>query len=894
MKKLMLVGAVAACLGAQATEYIVHDCNYDLTGNTANRSTYTNEYGGVWYFSRSHSVQATADHPRYLLESYRRKMSGTTTYQGINGPSRASTVSPQLPYIVVNRNTATYNNHSPFGSQNPLRAMEIATHPGNVADSWASVIGFRVPRQGTYTLDVDGYAGQKYNSDLVVALLVNNEIIDTKTLNLAVEMDDPARKYKVAIDRELEPGDLVELVMHAGQGAANDMFLFYYKISEPLPEGAQVINPATSLQVEVAHETTSNPWPDVVHGSWKALFEEDFSWFTKFYDNVSEREKGYTAASGLKGVAFNNGGSVAPYTLVEPNNQHFINSEWNNGYANVPLRPGEIVVHPSRQRTQTMIYSPGEAGVYDIGVSMRDAAWTPKDPAGADSEDGIILVIRRGDEILGQMDAFGFATATEDKLGRDSSNSLFIEGVDVANAYPLEFSVLSGPKHNNSSDATCLKIVLVKRPVTKTVYDGNLAMVDNFSKATPTAAFNYGGAAWDIGQYGFAGGSCKGAFKAFTTLQQRWDGNSPSYKALGINNSSSPYIGVNLSGSDQSASVLGNGAQFTLGKNEMFSHPSGGQDASALRFHAPADGVYAAHGAFQHVNGGTGIDFNKNPHTGNDVHILVSSADDTNRGYPANDLSHAAWDKRGEIWVGNEVAHYQQQVQLKATELYLRQGDIVAFAVGANGDYASDGNGLYGWIEGEGTVRRRVNVDINGGASAATFSGRGRVGYADDRWVGFRVANGATEVTSRQLRRDDGTGVGTKLTLAKAGGISASTDAGEASALFKDGVTSTGTADQTSYTISGLVPGEAYDLYFHCRANGLFTANGATAGTTGFWSDTVVADHACLKGVLADGEGKISGTFCSSDASEARWAGLQIAGDAYGAYDPTGLLLMFR
>lgn len=879
MKKLMLVGAVAACLGAQATEYIVHDCNYDLTGNTANRSTYTNEYGGVWYFSRSHSVQATAEHPRCLLESYRK------FYNGVLGPSRASTVSPQLPYIVINRQTATYSaNNPPFGSQNPLRAMEIATHPGNVADSWASVIGFRVPRQGTYTLDVDGYAGQKEGGgDLVVALLVNNEIIDTKTLNLAVEMDDPARKYKVAIDRELKSGDLVELVMHAGKGAANDMFLFYYKISEPLPEGAQVINPATSLQADVARETPSNPWPDVVHGSWKAYFEEDFSWCTKFDESA-----GYVRDTGLKGVAFNKG---VPWTVVNPSNQLYIENNWNGG-AQSSLRPDEVVMHPHSSRSQTLVYTPGEGGVYDIGISFRDVAWTTGDPATTD--DGVILIVRRGDEILGQMEAFGFWTDAPDKLGRDASNSLFIEGVDVANAYPIEFTLLSGPKRNNSSDSTCLKIVLVKRPVTKTVYDGNLAMADNFSKATPTAAFNYGGAAWDIGQYGFAGGSCKGAFKAFTTLQQRWDGNSPSYKAFGTNNSSAPYIGVNLSGSDQSASVLGNSAQFTLGRNEMFSHPSGGQDAPALRFHAPADGVYAAHGAFQHVNGGTGINFNKNPHTGNDVHILVSGADDANRGYPANDLSHAATDTRDERWIDNTVVHYQQQVQLKATELYLRQGDIVAFAVGANGDYASDGNGLYGWIEGEGTVRRRVNVDINGGASAATFSGRGRVGYADDRWVGFRVANGATEVTSRQLRRDDGTGVGTKLTLAKAGGISASTDAGEASALFKDGVTSTGTADQTSYTISGLVPGEAYDLYFHCRANGLFTANGATAGTTGFWSDTVVADHACLKGVLADGEGKISGTFCSSDASEARWAGLQIAGDAYGAYDPTGLLLLFR
>ena len=235
--------------------------------------------------------------------------------------------------------------------------------------------------------------------------------------------------------------------------------------------------------------------------------------------------------------------------------------------------------------------------------------------------------------------------------------------------------------------------------------------------------------------------------------------------------------------------------------------------------------------------------------------------------------------------------------------LTISQNGSRIYAVSEN----SDSTELYAWVDEEAslTAQSVLSIDFDGASSAGTYSGTARVGYTGGVWTRLAVPDGAATVESRPLK-DSGTGerTGAVLVLSKAGGIAATADGGamdtEASALFRDGVASTGTSDVTTFTLKGLLPGTDYELYLYSRAksgdavvNGAFASGGAEAVSTEEWFADNGGDYAVLT-VRSDASGVASGTFRSASDATAVWGGVQIVGPGYAGYVPEATLLFFR
>ena len=168
----------------------------------------------------------------------------------------------------------------------------------------------------------------------------------------------------------------------------------------------------------------------------------------------------------------------------------------------------------------------------------------------------------------------------------------------------------------------------------------------------------------------------------------------------------------------------------------------------------------------------------------------------------------------------------------------------------------------------------------------------------------MNLQNGAVSAKSRPLSLSSSERTAATLTLSKAGGIAATADGGAtdttASALFRDGVASTGTSDVTTFTLSGLLPGTDYELYLYSRAksgdavvNGSFASGGVDAVSTGEWFTTAGGDYAVLT-VRSDANGVATGTFSSASDATAVWGGVQIVGPGFEEFVPDATTVIFR
>lgn len=888
MKKSLVSGclvsaAVVAGLNLRASAdptTIVHDAGMDLVGNSANRNTYTNEFGGVWEFMRAETIVPSAENPRILLDSVRR-------YSGSNrmaGPSVPASVNPQLPVICVCRDVENWTD-APAASGYPLHPAEMETHPGSTSGHKVSVLRFTVPRTATYAIDLSAVATANADGgakDLIAAILVNGAVVQQKTLIHSGSATTEERTFAPAVAaREYAKGDRIEFAVHMGQELNSDNVNFTFRILEQLNAGDKVINPATALQANVALASPTDPFADPVSGRWGGYGANstNVNFTLTRYSTLNYVRSAQGA--GLKGLAMNN---ALPYHTVQPDNLLAWESAWTKSAL---LRPDEIYTHPNGGDQPTVLrYWPDEGGIYDIGIAVRDIAWTA-------NSTGVDVFLRRDEEELAHFSVNGL----NGNAGATSSDTRFIPGVELFRGRPIDFIV--GPLSANDSDGTCFKLVFVKRAYKGTVYNANDAWYENMKDAMnvqPSNPTAFGGAQWEGGRYdkGFTG-----SFANFTgaNVQNRWDGKG---YAIGFNTTSSPFLGANVTEAIQPGDKFGGGSSVEVWPRAIFSHPQSDNGASAIRFIAPADGVYSAHACFQHIAGGRNGGGAEG--VGIDCHILTDAAS-ADRGYPANGFS-----RRNNYNASTRGFNdYLPVCSLVAGEIYLRKGDTIGFVAGSAGEYSTDSNVFDAYVVAEEGPAGRVNIDLDGyGASETpeTFAGRGRIGFVDDIWNSVKVASGTAEKESRQLYRHDGTRVGTKLRVWRATGVPASAGATGDTALFRDGVCASGDTGAISYEISGLVAGETYDLYFHCRKNGRFTSNGATAETDRCWTkgtdsvglypdNGIKPDHAVLT-VVADADGKVSGTFASADGEPSRWAGLQIAGGSFAAYEPAGMLLLFR
>jgi len=179
-----------------------------------------------------------------------------------------------------------------------------------------------------------------------------------------------------------------------------------------------------------------------------------------------------------------------------------------------------------------------------------------------------------------------------------------------------------------------------------------------------------------------------------------------------------------------------------------------------------------------------------------------------------------------------------------------------------------------------------VNLDLNGffgnpPGAGSTYVGAARVGGAGDYWNGVTVNDGSLSVTAPNLKLANSvtntTTVSFSLSSTVVGGKVHGNGRTSLNAMFSDYVFITdGSAvidgPANRFTIAGLVPNAAYDLYFYCHEYNLynpgrFVINGKTYDSidTSFPASGG-GDTAICAGITADGNGQIIGEFSQAAA----------------------------
>ena len=892
-KKMLFGALLAACAcSVHGTTNIVHDAARDLVLNTANKAVYTNFYGGVWSFMRASSYTGE----RTLMPGVRYRTDTETDASGGNfNPPRDN-----LP-IYWERGPAK-GNASPCFSVNPspwpdtktfmrgadypaIQPGELSCHPGNTTDAGNQcvVLRFTVPRAGTYA--VTAKAWNRNTGWTAVALLVNGTVKSARQAWKSPATAVVTNDFSLAA-ATYAAGDTIELTVD-GNGTYNSNATgLEFKIAE---EVEAVYDASSAFLANRLSENPTNPYSDAF-GTWTAYcttnYSGTFSPATALRGKLNSMKYTRVAQGNvLAGLARNNG---LPYLIANVSGK--MAAETNSaGLATTAtgraFLPGELNIFPQNGygRSTILEVCPTEGGVFDVGLAVRDMFYGMGGASG-----GANVWLLQGDKVLAKK-----YISVEMGAPYSSSDTIFFSDVRLMPQIPLAVAV-DNYNADNNSDGVGTHWAFIRKRAFSATYDANAAMKANMTSASPSNPFTHNGATWTAG---LCAGGWRGAFTVYPTHQTGLYGGTT--EGWGETTGTSPFIRVNTAGRTITATEVG--SDFAVGIDALMGHPKSDNSATALRFTVPADGIYTATmWAKDHAHIANTSYLEPND-TGVDVHLIAGSR-------------HAAQ----EIINIHPLARRPVSCELTGDRLYLKAGETVTFAIGANGSYYFDLTSFYAWLDPEvdAAALQRVNVDLNGAASgetAATFAGAGRVGFAGETWNGVAAADGAAAVESRALYASDGTTrTGAQLAIQRGeDGIAASaanlaTDTA-AGALFADGVVSTNSADAYSFTLTGLLPNTAYECYFYSRAltnappatsasvvRGTFTAGGATATSEKTWFADSFGDYARLD-VRSNAEGEIAGTFRSASATgSAFWCGLQVLGPGFGPYIPKGSTIIFR
>ena len=889
---LLLVGMACA---AHGVTNVVHDAARDLVLNSANKAVYTNLYGGVWSFMRASSYTGA----RTLMPGVRYRTDTETDASGGNfNPPRDN-----LP-IYWERGPAK-GNSSPCFSVNPspwpdtktfmrgadypaIQPGELSCHPGNTTDAGNQcvVLRFTVPRAGTYA--VTAKAWNRNTGWTAVALLVNGTVKSARQAWKSPATAVVTNDFSLAA-ATYAAGDVIELTVDGNNTYNSNATGLDFRIAE---EVEAVYDASSAFLANRLSENPTNPYSDAF-GTWTVYCTTNYS--GTFSPATALRERlntmKYTrVAQGnvLAGLARNNGlpyliANVSGRMAAETNSAGLVTSATGRAFL-----PGELDIFPAYGDGCSTILEvlPTEDGVYDVGLAVRDmfygAAMNSLENGGAN------VWLLQGDKVLAKK-----YISVERGAPYSSSDTIFFSDVRIMPQIPLAVAV-DNYNSDNNSDGVGTHWAFIRKRAFSATYDANAAMKANMTSASPSNPFTHNGATWTAG---LCAGGWRGAFTVYPTHQTGLYGGTAD--GWGETTGTSPFIRVNTAG--RTITVTEAGSDFAVGIDALMGHPKSDNSATALRFTVPADGIYTATmWAKDHSHNiqTTHVDSND---TGVDVHLIAGSR------HAAQAIIHA-----------HSLAPLPVSCQLAGDRLYLKAGETVTFAIGANGSYYFDLTSFYAWLDpdAEAEGQQRVNVDLNGAASgetAATFAGAGRVGFAGETWNGVAAADGAAAVESRALYASDGTTrTGAQLAIQRGeDGIAASaanlaTDTA-AGALFADGVVSTNSADAYAFTLTGLLPNTAYECYFYSRAltnappataasvvRGTFTAGGATATSEKTWFADSFGDYARLD-VRSNADGEIAGSFRSASATgSAFWCGLQILGPGFAPYVPKGAVIIIR
>ncbi|MBR3087333.1 MAG: hypothetical protein IKH04_13130 [Kiritimatiellae bacterium] len=305
---------------------------------------------------------------------------------------------------------------------------------------------------------------------------------------------------------------------------------------------------------------------------------------------------------------------------------------------------------------------------------------------------------------------------------------------------------------------------------------------------------------------------------------------------------------------------------------EIVAQPSATKSPS-LRAEVPSDGVYRARGYARDLIVGTAA---------NGVRALLSAG-----GYGPDSV----------IVSRDNGSAYPYEAAVAAGSLWMKSGEALYFTVDSMSDSASDSTAISACYVREGDIpaSRVVNVDIGaaGEGKLSPFAGRGREGFSDwTAWNALRPGDSAAAAVEN-CREADGTTRRNVTVALERSSPGAAASGATGCAMLDTGVSSTGAADATAFTVSGLVPGAAYTLYLYGTGDAAFTVGGESKGLEGQWLRSDCEPCFARFDAAADASGKIAGSFAASTAEGAAFSGLSIVGE-FPQYAPSAFTLVIR
>ena len=842
--------AAAIPLAATATTTIVHDAARDLCLNQANAATYTNAYGGVWTFMRADTYKGA----RTVLTGVRENIDSGVAWQ--RGPAKDASNNPRFcvnPTAWYDETTSMRGDGFPYISPGSL-----SCHPGKASlGGGCAVLRFTVPRSGTYR--VVAKAWNQNTGSRVVSLLVNDTLQGSQQ-TWTKNSSSPVTKDCSLPAAEYSAGDTIEFAIDMGTDWGSNATGLEFKIEETVEDA---VDAAAAFRAGQSAASPTNPFTDIF-GSWSAI--ETDGLVTSYTRNAMLVTRAVVSERGTSISGWGKAATSPPYLLVNMADNMVVTTNDTGAISTTQGRafaPREFMLHPKNGANAAVVLRviPTTGGIYDVGVSARDMNNTATEYT---ADDGVNVWLLNGGRTLGKMRVSAERTS--------ASGTIFVPEVRVAPGIPVEVVVDNCGKNGN--DLTGLVAAFVKRDIPGTSWSANSAMIASES-GSPSNPFSQNGATWTAG---YCASGLNGPFTAYGT---RYASNNGLITGWKKGSATIPRIAANTQGRILTASEAG--GQLPLGEGALMGHPNNADGATAVRFTAPRDGVYSASAWATDFSYATTSATEDN---GVAVHILAGGK------------------SLDSITIKSSASVTGQGV-IGKDSIYLKSGQTIDFVIDRNGHENSDATELYAWVDEDAslTAQSVLSVDFDVGASG-TYAGKARVGYSDALWNRMNLQNGAVSAKSRPLSLSSSERTAATLTLSKAGGIAATADGGamdtEASALFRDGVASTGTSDVTTFTLSGLLPGTDYELYLYSRAksgdavvNGSFASGGADAVSTDEWFTTAGGDYAVLT-VRSDANGVATGTFSSATDATAVWGGVQIVGPGFEEFVPDATTVIFR
>jgi len=863
-KRILAIGAAAVAFTASART--VYDAGKALRQNCESGSyanPYTDVNGGIWSY---HAASSFTPFSGVALEIHAAKEDGKLDGWHIDEQS--------YPKIMANVSGQAMDSSYLGSAGYPIEADELIMHPGDSGNAYA-VLRFTVPQDGWYSAfasfhDISYQTSPNQYSGVDVHVTLGSEPAgDTNLVSAIVTLEDYTTvwgnanrthrfDYQMPV-RYLTQGTRIQFVVgpntvtswgHTCDGTG-------VKVLVVKEDEGRFYDSGVAFMANVTGDYV-NPYGTAQHGTWHPLLlnlgaaaaATDFqSWIPQNLENSLDH--GFTQQ-----CTFND--SHTGFNTTDAGNEPYVTV--NTADAIVKnVSPRELYVHPPSHavnKCTVVRFRPPEAGRYSASVVARFLA--------NEATDGVEVFLVVADQIV-----------TNSVVSGDhvkSTMHLTFDDMLITTGEPVD--IIVSPRAAYWSDGTAVSAIF--RREDGDVYDANKSFYASHAAGNTSASFNDvlgGGAQWSLGS--MEGSWLPGSFSPLSGFLSRLNGNLAglSWWEHAIDSSGSKYpriaMTTNAVASCDNTYFITPYPRLAITPNEIYAHPnSPGQSTScvAVRAIVPSNGVYRVRGRARDLD---------NTGTTGGIRFTLAVA-----GYiPATSL--VQMDPTVPSGVSCEAS-------LEGDRLWLKAGETFDAVVDPEIQYYCDSTGIGLCYEraGDGTAGV-VNVDFTGTGTGKLSANaiRAREGFGDWlSWNALRPGGEALASVANCLEANGTTKRNMAVSLTRESGAAIATGtAASGTALLDAFVSSSGTDDAYTFTISALKANEPYTLWLYsangrASGNAAFTVGGVTKGVEEIWS--LGATKMLTRfDVVSDANGEISGTFAAADANGGVFNGITLVGD---------------